>query len=100
MTDRPIAAVLAALAAAMSRRRVLGGRRDAPRQRRRSADERAARTAPADGDRRGAAWPRCVAPSLSRVAALPALHLPKERKPAKKKAKPKTATTPTPTPRR
>ena len=84
MTDRPIAAVLAALAAAMFRRRVLGRRRAAPEQRGRGRERVLAHRA-RGGDRGGDAGDDRCAPSLSRVAALPALHLPKARKPAKKK---------------
>ena len=97
MNDRPIAGILAALAAVMfvaafSAAAVL--RPDS------AADPTAAaaRTAPATAQE-NASLATLVSPSLSRVAALPALHLPKARKAAKKKSKPDDEAPPT-TPRR
>jgi hypothetical protein len=91
MTDRPIAAVLALIAAivfvaAFSAAAVMRPNQAAV------AENASSRTAPAEAteEMRVATL---VAPSLSRVAALPALHLPKARKPAKKKTK-KAAATP------
>jgi hypothetical protein len=88
VNDRPLAPILAALAAVMfvaafSAAAVL--RPDS------AADPTAAaaRTAPATAQE-NASLATLVSPSLSRVAALPALHLPKARKPAKKKSKPPT----------
>lgn len=96
MNDRPIAGILAALAAVMfvaafSAAAVL--RPDS------AADPTAAaaRTAPASAQE-NASLATLVSPSLSRVAALPALHMPKARKAAKQKSKPKTTTTTTPPP--
>ena len=77
MTDRPIAAVLAAarrrsvFVAAFSAAAVM--RPDQRRGRREHVVAHGARR----GDRGGASVATLVAPSLSRVAALPALHLPK-----------------------
>jgi hypothetical protein len=83
MTDRPIAAVLALVAAivfvaAFSAAAVMRPNQAAV------AESASARTAPetATEETRVATL---VAPSLSRVVALPALHLPKAPKPAKKK---------------
>ena len=84
MTDRPIAAVLALIAAivfvaAFSAAAVMRPNQAAV------AENTSSRTAPAASTEE-VRVARLVAPSLSRVAALPALHLPKH-KPAKKKAK-------------
>jgi hypothetical protein len=85
MTDRPIAAVLALIAAivfvaAFSAAAVMRPNQAAV------AENASSRTAPAAATEE-VRVATLVAPSLSRVAALPALHLPKARKPAKKKAK-------------
>ena len=85
MTDRPIAAVLALIAAivfvaAFSAAAVMRPNQAAV------AENTSSRTAPAASTEE-VRVATLVAPSLSRVAALPALHLPKARKPAKKKAK-------------
>ena len=84
MTDRPIAAVLALIAAivfvaAFSAAAVMRPNQAAV------AENTSSRTAPAASTEE-VRVARLAAPSLSRVAALPALHLPKH-KPAKKKAK-------------
>ncbi len=84
MTDRPIAAVLALIAAivfvaAFSAAAVMRPNQAAV------AENTSSRTAPAASTEE-VRVARLVAPSLSRVAALPALHLPKH-KPAKKKAR-------------
>ena len=93
MSDRPIAAVLAVVAAivfvaAFSAAAVMRPNQAAV------AEHTSSRTAPAasTSELRVATL---LAPSLSRVAALPALHLPK-RKPVKKKqaAKPKVTRAP------
>jgi hypothetical protein len=91
VSDRPIAGVLAALAAAM----FVVAFSAAAVTRPDSAGEpeaAAARTAPATAQENSRAA-TIAAPSLSRVAALPALHLPTARKP-KRSADPK----PTPRP--
>ena len=85
MTDRPLAAVLAAIAAivfvaAFSAAAVMRPNTAAV------AENASSRTAPAAATEE-LQVAKLVAPSLSRVAALPALHLPKQRKPAKKQAK-------------
>lgn len=88
MTDRPITAILAAVAAAMflaafSAAAVLRPDAAVP------ADETTnASPAAATQELKLAT---IAAPSLSRVAALPALHLPAHRKPVKKKAKAKAS---------
>ena len=93
MTDRPIAAVLALVAAivfvaAFSAAAVMRPNQAAV------AENASSRTAPADATEE-VRVATLVAPSLSRVAALPALHLPKRasrpRRRPKKVAKPKAA---------
>jgi hypothetical protein len=84
MSDRPIAAVLAAIAAivfvaAFSAAAVMRPNQAAV------AENASSRTAPAASTQELQVT-TLVAPSLSRVVALPALHLPKH-KPAKKKPK-------------
>jgi hypothetical protein len=83
MNDRPVAAVLALVAAivfvaAFSAAAVMRPNQAAV------AENASARTAPETATEQ-ARVATLVAPSLSRVAALPALHLPKAHKPAKKK---------------
>jgi hypothetical protein len=96
MRDRPIAAILAALAATMFVAAFAAAAVTRPDS---SGTPAAARTAPATAQE-NAKVATIVSPALSRVAALPALHLPKQRKPAKKKSKPApTPTTSTPAPR-
>ena len=85
MTDRPIAAVLALVAAivfvaAFSAAAVMRPNQAAV------AENASSRTAPANATEE-VRVATLLAPSLSRVAGLPALHLPKAHKPAKKKAK-------------
>jgi hypothetical protein len=94
MTDRPIAAVLALVAAivfvaAFSAAAVMRPNQAAV------AENASSRTASADATEE-LRVATLVAPSLSRVVALPALHLPKAHKPAKKKrakqvSKPRTS---------
>jgi hypothetical protein len=101
MNDRPIAAVLAAIAAivfvaAFSAAAVMRPNQAAV------AEDTSSRTAPAASTEE-VQVATLVAPSLSRVAALPALHLPKHKpakKQAKKVSKPKVSApvTPAPTP--
>ena len=88
MNDRPIAPILAALAAVMF---VAAFSAAAVMRPDSAADPTAAaaRTAPATAQE-NASVATLVSPSLSRVVALPALHLPKARKPAKKTSKPET----------
>ena len=85
MTDRPIAAVLALVAAivfvaAFSAAAVMRPNQAAV------AENTSSRTASADTTEE-VRVATLVAPSLSRVAALPALHLPKNKPVKKKKAK-------------
>jgi hypothetical protein len=85
MTDRPIAAVLALVAAivfvaAFSAAAVMRPNQAAV------AENASSRTASADATEE-VSVATLVAPSLSRVAALPALHLPKHQPVKKKKAK-------------
>ncbi|HEX6021897.1 MAG TPA: hypothetical protein VFZ00_07870, partial [Solirubrobacter sp.] len=84
--DRPIAAILAALAATMFVAAFAAAAVTRPDS---SSTPAATRTAPATAQEN----PNVAtlsAPAFSRVAALPALHLPKN-KPVKKKSKPKTS---------
>jgi 5'-nucleotidase/UDP-sugar diphosphatase len=92
VNDRPIAPILATLAAVM----FVAAFSAAAVLRPDSAPDpgAAARTAPATAQE-NASLATLVSPSLSRVAALPALHLPKARKPAKRKSKPETKPAPT-----
>ena len=85
MNDRPLAPILAALAAVMF---VAAFSAAAVMRPDSAADPAAAaaRTAPATAQE-NASLATLVSPSLSRVAALPALHLPKARQ-AEKKSKP------------
>jgi hypothetical protein len=92
MTDRPVASILAALAAAM----FVAAFSAAAVTRSDSVDPSAgaaARPAPAAAQENSRVE-TLAAPAFSRVAALPALHLPKARKPAKPRkpaAKPEPA---------
>ena len=93
MNDRPIPAVLAAIAAAVfvaafSAAAVMRPDSATP-------DAAAARTSPAAAQE-NASVVTIGAPSLSAVAALPALHLPVQRKPKPKPAKKKKPATPAP----
>jgi hypothetical protein len=93
VNDRPLAPILAALAAVM----FVAAFSAAAVLRPDSAPDPAAavgRTAPATAQE-NASLATLVSPTLSRVAALPALHLPKARKPAKHKSKPETKPAPT-----
>jgi hypothetical protein len=88
MSDRPIAPILAALAATMFVAAFAAAAVLRPDS---AGTSPAARTAPATAQE-NANVATLVSPALSRVAALPALRLPKARKPAKKS---KPAPTPT-----
>jgi hypothetical protein len=96
MSDRPIAGVLAAIAAAMFVAAFAGAAVTRPETAAVAGDS--ARLAPATSTEE-TTLAAITAPSLSRVVALPALHLPAHRKPAKKKARakakaPRVSTTP------
>jgi hypothetical protein len=103
MRDRPIAGVLAAIAAAMFVAAFAAAAVTRPETAAVAQDTGPSAPASATEETKTAA---IATPSLSNVAALPALHLPAHRKPAKKKAKarvkvtvstPPPAATPVPT---
>ncbi|MDA0163280.1 hypothetical protein OM076_23600 [Solirubrobacter ginsenosidimutans] len=84
MTDRPIAAILAAVAAAVFLAAFSAAAVLRPDTAAVADDTTNASPAAATQELKPAT---IAAPSLSRVAALPALHLPVHRKPAKRKHK-------------
>jgi hypothetical protein len=86
MSDRPIPAVLAALAATVFVAAFAAAAVLRPENTAAPTSAAVAAPAAAQEDLRLAT---IAAPSLSRVAALPALHLPAHRRPAKKAAKAK-----------